>query len=417
MDEAFPREPFEALGYNVAVHGQKTFNGVAILSKFKFDEVTPRLPGDDATTMPASSRRRSRPRPARCGWRRSTCPTATRRTPKNIHTKSNGWSGFSNMHMNGLQLEEPLVLAGDYNVIPAAADVHNPAAWVERRAVPAADPGEIPRADQSRPDRRHPRGQRRRRALHLLGLSGRRLAEELRHPHRPPAAVAAGRRPADHRGHRQARARLGEAVRPRAGLCRSGYRARPEAAVRIRAASALSSRRPSTQRSSRISASARSSSVACLHRGLAQLGDPRLLGARPVAGDGEPHQADARWRDAVLAVEQHAAEQRLRLVVALVGGEHEPRHRALADRARRRCRRDRARRADTAPRDRRNRTRHGRTSGARAPGSASPPCWGCRRDNSGRARRRRWRRSAPAASPDCRRHGVSANFWKYSNAR
>ena len=29
VDEAFPREPFEALGYNVAVHGQKTFNGVA----------------------------------------------------------------------------------------------------------------------------------------------------------------------------------------------------------------------------------------------------------------------------------------------------------------------------------------------------------------------------------------------------
>ena len=48
VDEAFPREPIEALGYNVAVHGQKTFNGVAILSKFPFDEVTPRLPGDDA---------------------------------------------------------------------------------------------------------------------------------------------------------------------------------------------------------------------------------------------------------------------------------------------------------------------------------------------------------------------------------
>src|ERR1700687_1856215 len=46
VDEAFPREPLEALGYNVAVHGQKTYNGVAILSKFKFDEVTPRLPGD-----------------------------------------------------------------------------------------------------------------------------------------------------------------------------------------------------------------------------------------------------------------------------------------------------------------------------------------------------------------------------------
>ena len=33
QDEGFPREPFEALGYNVAIHGQKTFNGVAILSK------------------------------------------------------------------------------------------------------------------------------------------------------------------------------------------------------------------------------------------------------------------------------------------------------------------------------------------------------------------------------------------------
>src|SRR6476469_202064 len=38
-DEAFPREPLEALGYNVAVHGQKTFNGVALLSKLPFDEV------------------------------------------------------------------------------------------------------------------------------------------------------------------------------------------------------------------------------------------------------------------------------------------------------------------------------------------------------------------------------------------
>ena len=46
VDDAFPREPFEALGYNVAVHGQKTFNGVALLSKFPFDEVSSGLPGD-----------------------------------------------------------------------------------------------------------------------------------------------------------------------------------------------------------------------------------------------------------------------------------------------------------------------------------------------------------------------------------
>ena len=47
LDEAFPREPIEALGFNVAVHGQKTFNGVAILSKLPFAETTARLPGDD----------------------------------------------------------------------------------------------------------------------------------------------------------------------------------------------------------------------------------------------------------------------------------------------------------------------------------------------------------------------------------
>ena len=47
MDDAFPREPFEALGYNVAIHGQKGFNGVAILYKAPFDEVTARLAGDN----------------------------------------------------------------------------------------------------------------------------------------------------------------------------------------------------------------------------------------------------------------------------------------------------------------------------------------------------------------------------------
>ena len=46
-NQAFPRQTFEDLGYNVAVHGQKTYNGVAILSKHPFDEVKTRLPGDD----------------------------------------------------------------------------------------------------------------------------------------------------------------------------------------------------------------------------------------------------------------------------------------------------------------------------------------------------------------------------------
>ncbi|HXK54903.1 MAG TPA: endonuclease/exonuclease/phosphatase family protein, partial [Hyphomicrobiales bacterium] len=39
VDEGFPSALFEDLGYNVAVHGQKGFNGVAILSRTPFDEV------------------------------------------------------------------------------------------------------------------------------------------------------------------------------------------------------------------------------------------------------------------------------------------------------------------------------------------------------------------------------------------
>src|SRR4051812_3620200 len=46
VDAAFPMSEFEDLGYNVAVHGQKGFNGVALLSKLPFDEVEPRLAGD-----------------------------------------------------------------------------------------------------------------------------------------------------------------------------------------------------------------------------------------------------------------------------------------------------------------------------------------------------------------------------------
>jgi len=45
-DEAFPGDHFRDLGYNVAAHGQKGFNGVAILSKLQIEDVRRGLPGD-----------------------------------------------------------------------------------------------------------------------------------------------------------------------------------------------------------------------------------------------------------------------------------------------------------------------------------------------------------------------------------
>jgi exodeoxyribonuclease-3 len=47
VDEGFPSERFEELGYNVVVHGQKGFNGVALFSKYPLEDVSKGLPGDD----------------------------------------------------------------------------------------------------------------------------------------------------------------------------------------------------------------------------------------------------------------------------------------------------------------------------------------------------------------------------------
>ena len=60
-----------------------------------------------------------------------------------------------------LALEEPLVLAGDYNVIPRAGRRAHSRELGQRRAVPAADPAGVPPACQSRLHRRRPRGHRR----------------------------------------------------------------------------------------------------------------------------------------------------------------------------------------------------------------------------------------------------------------
>ena len=47
LDEKFPREAFESLGYNVETHGQKSYNGVALLSKRPLSDIRRGLPGDE----------------------------------------------------------------------------------------------------------------------------------------------------------------------------------------------------------------------------------------------------------------------------------------------------------------------------------------------------------------------------------
>jgi len=130
LDGAFPREPLEAAGYNLAVHGQKTFNGVAILSKWPFDEVTPRLPGDDRDEQ---ARFIEAVISTKSGVVRIASLYLPNGNPPNTekYTYKLSWMDrITDYARDRLALEEPFVLAGDYNVIPATIDVHDPAAWM-----------------------------------------------------------------------------------------------------------------------------------------------------------------------------------------------------------------------------------------------------------------------------------------------
>jgi exodeoxyribonuclease-3 len=128
--EAFPAEPFEALGYNVAVHGQKGFNGVAILSKRPFDEIAVRgLPGDEEDSH-ARYIEVCVPRGGgivRIGnlYLPNGNPVGTEKFAYKL-----AWMRrFEARARELLALEEPFLLLGDYNVIPEPIDARNPEAW------------------------------------------------------------------------------------------------------------------------------------------------------------------------------------------------------------------------------------------------------------------------------------------------
>lgn len=129
LDENFPKEPFEALGYNVETHGQKSWNGVAILSKKPFEEVHRGLPGDDADEQ---ARLIEGVFSTDSGTVRVCCiylpngnPTDTEKFPYKL-----GWMDRLNAFVEArLELEEPLVLLGDFNLIPTGHDCYDPENW------------------------------------------------------------------------------------------------------------------------------------------------------------------------------------------------------------------------------------------------------------------------------------------------
>ncbi|KWT69363.1 exodeoxyribonuclease III [Hyphomicrobium sulfonivorans] len=127
--EAFPAAVFEELGYQCAIHGQKGFNGVAILSKLPLEEVRTGLPGNDedmqsrfieaVISVPSGIVK------VASIYAPNGNPVATEKFPYKL-----GWLERLHAHFRDLLAEEvPFVMAGDYNIIPEPMDAKRPAAW------------------------------------------------------------------------------------------------------------------------------------------------------------------------------------------------------------------------------------------------------------------------------------------------
>jgi exodeoxyribonuclease-3 len=131
QDDAFPREPLEALGYNVAVHGQKTFNGVALLSKLPFDEVAPGLIGDGADVQARFLEALVSTKTGVVRVVSLYLPNGNPAPGEKYDYKLKWMDPLAAITHERTKLEEPLVRAGDNNVIPAAADARRPEVWVK----------------------------------------------------------------------------------------------------------------------------------------------------------------------------------------------------------------------------------------------------------------------------------------------
>jgi exodeoxyribonuclease-3 len=128
LNEAFPKQEIEDLGYNVALYGQKTFNGVGILSKKPLEDVVCGLPtfleDEQARYIEAVT---------------GPIRIASVYVPNGQEVGSDKYAYKLNFmaklrqHMEQLlKYGEICVIAGDFNIAPTDADVHDPDAWREK---------------------------------------------------------------------------------------------------------------------------------------------------------------------------------------------------------------------------------------------------------------------------------------------
>lgn len=130
-DDAFPCLELEDAGYNLAIHGEKTYNGVAILSRFPLSDVTKGLPGNDGSDMQSRYIEAVASLPDNQAIR-----VASVYVPNGQEVGSDKYNyklrflSRLDAHVKTLRgYDEMLAIGGDYNVAPDDADIHNPGYW------------------------------------------------------------------------------------------------------------------------------------------------------------------------------------------------------------------------------------------------------------------------------------------------
>lgn len=126
-EDKFPAMELSALGYHAAVFGQKTWNGVAILSKHKIEDVRTGLPGDKTDEQARYIEATVNGLRVASIYLPNGNPVDSEKYPYKLK-----WMDRLYAHIQTLlKTEMPIVLGGDYNVIPEDKDCHDPKLWKE----------------------------------------------------------------------------------------------------------------------------------------------------------------------------------------------------------------------------------------------------------------------------------------------
>jgi exodeoxyribonuclease-3 len=128
-DPRFPRLEFEAMGYNVETFGQKSYNGVAILSKYRIEEFTRGIPGlehEHSRYIEAVIAAPGGPVRVASIYAPNGNPIGTEK----FQFKLQFMEALRAHLLELMKLEERFVIAGDYNVIPREVDCVDPRTWV-----------------------------------------------------------------------------------------------------------------------------------------------------------------------------------------------------------------------------------------------------------------------------------------------